>query len=291
LLYDHFLTSGDEVRLIWFNSEAGWAGKAAFAINRYVSEAMAIYLAYRKFLPCTLSPPSNFFPSSIMSEVHTTIIMLIFISCRHFIWVFAVASSAMVATFHFIIISRIYALWDRRARIKWILFITFGIEISIATVFTVLAAQEVQPFIVYDPITHMCEFSKKPWALPFTIGTQTVFDLFLIIMTICNALDRPHQKQADVVTSLIHDGARIAPFASSISGAIDIFMLIIFPVLMLANFIVTIIGNPANCFVTMSVVWMMTSIVNSRMQLRFEGLRITRFTVPPDSSLELYQLS
>ncbi|KAF7335626.1 hypothetical protein MVEN_02217500 [Mycena venus] len=193
--------------------------------------------------------------------------------CRRFIWVFAIASSVLVATFHFIIIVRVYVLWDRRRRIKWILFVTFGIEISVATIFIVLSGKEIQPFIVYDPGTHMCEFSRKPWALPYAVGTQMVFDLFLIVMTICNALDRPHTKQADVVTSLIHDGAR---------------MFLCTFLLCLANFVVTITGNPANCFVTLSVVWMMMSTVNSRMQLRFEGLRFVRFTGLPGSDIELH---
>jgi hypothetical protein len=38
---------------------------------------------------------------------------------------------------------------------------------------------------------------------------KTSFDLFIIIMAIFNALDRPYQRQADVMTSLQNDGARM----------------------------------------------------------------------------------
>ncbi|KAF8198356.1 hypothetical protein K438DRAFT_1584226, partial [Mycena galopus ATCC 62051] len=48
------------------------------------------------------------------------------------------------------------------------------------------------------------------WILMSAFAIQTVgFGLFVIVMTIFNALDRPHQKQADVVIALVHDGARL----------------------------------------------------------------------------------
>ncbi|KAJ7464537.1 hypothetical protein FB451DRAFT_1179658 [Mycena latifolia] len=178
--------------------------------------------------------------------------------CRRFIWVFAVATSAMVAIFHFVIIARVYALWDRRARIKWILLVAFGIEISTTAVFTVLAAEEVKSFIKYDDFaTHMCVLEKKPWALPFAVGALPVFDLFVIFMTVCNALDRPHRKQADIVTALIHDGVRMFLFNF---GEYPYFvhrinsMLIdnpLVPVLSAVNFAMIIAGTTANFFATM----------------------------------------
>jgi hypothetical protein len=71
----------------------------------------------------------------------------------------------------------------------------------------------------------MCTIGQKPWALAYMLGAlvcevvvlssiteltnsqQTMFDLFIIVVTVVNALDRPHQKQADVITALQRDGA------------------------------------------------------------------------------------
>ncbi|KAJ7097291.1 hypothetical protein B0H15DRAFT_797963 [Mycena belliarum] len=58
-------------------------------------------------------------------------------------------------------------------------------------------------------ISNGCNVPVKPWVIPFAVGAQAIFNLFLIILTICNALDRPYQRQADVVTALINDGIRM----------------------------------------------------------------------------------
>ncbi|KAF8214995.1 hypothetical protein K438DRAFT_1955000 [Mycena galopus ATCC 62051] len=46
LVYDHCLTLGMEVKFIWLNSKTGWASKAAFGINRYLTEAIIAYTVY-----------------------------------------------------------------------------------------------------------------------------------------------------------------------------------------------------------------------------------------------------
>ncbi|KAJ6613136.1 hypothetical protein B0H10DRAFT_2049644 [Mycena sp. CBHHK59/15] len=252
LLYDHVLTLDDEIHLIWFNWAAGAGNRIGFMVNRYITEAMIIYVAYM------LSGGSHGLSSQI--------------SCRVFIWIFAIASTVFVAISHFIIMARVYTLWDRRLRIKWILMGSFSVAISISMTFSILAAHQVQPFLEYNPLIHMCTFEKKPGALSFMLGALTVFDLFIIVMTVFNALDRPYQKQADVMTSLQHDGARM------------------FVVLLrLTALVMAIVGDPANCFVTLTIVWAMCSIVNSRMQLRIEGLRFIRFTTPANGDIELFE--
>ncbi|KAJ6567331.1 hypothetical protein DFH09DRAFT_1034497 [Mycena vulgaris] len=257
LLYDHVLTIGDEVKLIWRNSAAGPMNRIGFTINRYITEAMAIYVAYSKCFCHTVNGVSS------LSSAEC---------CRDFIWVHSIAATVFIALSHFILMSRVYTLWDRRPLIKWILMGAFGVAISIAMVFAILAAHQVQSDLVYNPNIHMCEFSKKPPALTVMLGAMTALDLFLIVMTIFNALDRPYQKQAEVMTALQHDGARM--FAALF-------------VLRLASLIMAIVGSPAYCFVTLTVVWTMCSVVTSRIQLGVEGLRFIRFTAPPGSELEL----
>ncbi|KAF7355341.1 hypothetical protein MSAN_01450700 [Mycena sanguinolenta] len=75
------------------------------------------------------------------------------------------------------------------------------------TVFSILAAQQMQLHVTYQAVIHMCSISQKPWALSAMTGTLAAFGLFIIGMTIVNALDRPYTKQADVVASLRRDGA------------------------------------------------------------------------------------
>lgn len=77
-----------------------------------------------------------------------------------------------------------YTLWDRRPKIKWIAMAAFGVQTAVTTVFSILAAQQMQreqflfvliprfkvvfysANVIYLELTHMCAITEKPWALP-----------------------------------------------------------------------------------------------------------------------------
>ncbi|KAJ7489649.1 hypothetical protein B0H11DRAFT_2229673 [Mycena galericulata] len=280
LLYDHSLTLKSEITGIWMNKAAGIGNRAGFMVNRYLTTAMVAYVSYSKWIKLWIDDEAKREAYGKHRLIQT--------SCQVFIWLFAIASTVFVAISHFIIMSRLYTLWDRRILIKYILVGSFGVAISISMVFSIIAAHQVQPFLEYNPFLHMCTFAKKPWALPFMLGALTVFDFFIIIMTIFNALDRPHQKQADVVTALQVDGAIMVSSATIISSMYDVLMLTssFGAVLRFISLMMAIFGDPSNCFVTLSFVWAMCSMVNSRIQLRVEGLRFIRFTRQPGESSE-----
>lgn len=48
LLYDHALTFEDEIFLIWLNSAGGIGNRLGFIVNRYMTEALALYVVYGK---------------------------------------------------------------------------------------------------------------------------------------------------------------------------------------------------------------------------------------------------
>ncbi|KAJ7278798.1 hypothetical protein C8J57DRAFT_1304557 [Mycena rebaudengoi] len=250
IYYDHLLTLGDELRLIWFNSAAGIGNRLGFIINRYISEATTIFVAYM------LSGSST----GLTTE-----------TCKIFIYIFGTSSTIFVAISHFIIVGRLYTLWDRRKRIKWILAVALGTSMSISMAFSILAAHQAQSFLKYNPFIRMCTFSHKPWALQYSLASLTVLDLFIIVMTVFNALDKPYQRQADVMISLQNDGARIF---------VCLFLL------RLISLIMSIVGDPDNCFVTLIMVWTMSSVATSRLQLRVEALRFIRFTSPADHDID-----
>jgi len=251
ILYDHCLTFLDEVRYIWLNPQAGLGGRTSFILNRYVTEGMIIYVAYM------LGGNSRGLNNQ---------------DCRTFIWVFGVVGSISIALQQFTMVARVYTLWDRRPKIKWIVMAAFAVQTAITTVFSILTAQQMQPNVIYLEATHMCAITKKPWALPIMTGTLAAFGLFIILMTVVNALDRPYQKQADVVNSLLRDGALMFGL---------IFLLTV------ANFVMSLLGSPSDCLVTLVVVWAMYRIVASRMELRVEAIRLVRFSFPANEAVEL----
>ncbi|KAJ7085864.1 hypothetical protein C8R43DRAFT_1142487 [Mycena crocata] len=226
LLYDHCLTAGEEFDSIWRNPAAGLGYRAIFLVNRYLTEVVSF--------------------------------------CRTFLWILALTTTVFTTLSNFILAMRVYTLWDHRPAIKWLLLATFGAALPILMVFSIFSAREIQSFVPYNPILRMCIVTEKPWALPFVLGVWVVFDFSIVILTVCNALQRPHQTQADVMTTLQHDGAKM-------------FISLLCKFLRIGNLIVAIAGDATYCFVTFTVLWAMCSVVTSRMQLRVERLRFTRF--------------
>ncbi|KAJ6620564.1 hypothetical protein B0H10DRAFT_1945878 [Mycena sp. CBHHK59/15] len=219
LVYDHTLTFADEVRLIWLNSAAEPVNRCGFMLNRYVTEAIAVYVAYSKPLPVLGGITRNLREQECVYKhycgfyAHTKRN-----SCIIFVWIHTIAATVFTANSHFIIAARVYTLWDRRKLIKWILMGTFGIAISISMAFSILAAHQ------------------KPAALPFMLGALTAFDLFMIVLTVFNALDHPYQRQdcsttgivwamCSIVTSRIQlrvEGLRFIKFVPSVEGGIEL---------------------------------------------------------------------
>ncbi|KAJ6515865.1 hypothetical protein C8R45DRAFT_1206033 [Mycena sanguinolenta] len=264
ILYDHCLTLLDEVRYIWFNPQTGLGARASFLLNRYVTEGMIIYVAYM------LGGNSRGLSNEV--NLRITNAFLTRSSCQTFVWVFGVVGAISIALQQFTLVTRVYTLWERRPKIKWIVMVAFAVQTALTTVFSILAAQQMQLHVTYALPIHMCSISQKPWALVAMTGTLAAFGLFIICMTIVNALDRPYTKQADVVTSLRRDGGMM-------------FFLIF--LLTVANFLMTLLGTPADCLVTLVLVWAFYRIVASRMELRLEAIRLIRFSFPPEAIDEL----
>ncbi|KAJ7859260.1 hypothetical protein B0H13DRAFT_2356147 [Mycena leptocephala] len=234
LLYDHILTFEDEVHLVWFNSASSIGYRLGFIINLYVTEALAIYVVYGN--GGSYSAEESHYVA--LSDLHLDFVH----GCDGL----------------YLELALLYSLWDRRRVIKWILGVASGTALSISLAFIVVVASEIQV-----SAGAMCALLKKPWALPFALGALTSLDLFVITMTVLNALDRPYKRQADVMITLQRDGA---------------VMFVFLFLLRVINFVLSIAGDAMYCFVTVTLVWSMCCIVTSRIHLRVEQLRFIRFT-------------
>ncbi|KAJ7760058.1 hypothetical protein DFH07DRAFT_1023079 [Mycena maculata] len=242
LLYDHALTFEDEVRLVWLNPASTIAYRLGYIVNRYVTEALAIYVVY------VLSGGAyseDEAPNLALSDIHL--------------------DSVFICIGMHVELTLLYSLWDHRQAIKWILGGGTAIAISICLAFMVVTANDAQ--VISGAL---CAIAKKPWALPYAFGALTILDLFVIAMSVLNALDRPYQRQADIMKNLQRDGAVM-------------FLFLFF--LRVLNLVLSIVGNATYCFVTATLVWSMCCIVTSRIQLRVEALRFIRFTGFSDPEL------
>ncbi|KAK6988069.1 hypothetical protein R3P38DRAFT_2805075 [Favolaschia claudopus] len=152
LVFDHFLTIGQEVKTIWGNSTVRLHSKAAFVINRYLTESVTAYVVY--------------------------IVVLI----------------------------RVYALWDRRANVARLLVSVFGICISTTTILGIFGAISMQRQLTYSESLRTCVFGTKPKTIIAMLAVLSVFDLFLAVLVVFNAMDRPRLTHVELVSGLQTDG-------------------------------------------------------------------------------------
>ncbi|KAF7360507.1 hypothetical protein MVEN_00781500 [Mycena venus] len=251
LVYDHLWTLAEEIRLIWLNSETGVGNRIGFIVNRYITEILALYVVFGK-------SPRVASCGTLIAHLYSTQWRKLQLTRK---------ATIFTAISHCIVTARVYTLWDRRPLIKWILMSSFAVGISLSFVFALLTADQAQL-----ESNGMCAFVNKPWALPYSLGALTGLDFFIIIMTLFNALDRPRQKQAEIITNLQKDGAKFF---------VGLFCL------RLLNLLMSIFGDATFCFVTVTIVWSMCSIVTTHVQLRFEDLRFIHHAATVGGEVEL----
>ncbi|KAJ6474404.1 hypothetical protein C8R47DRAFT_1144032 [Mycena vitilis] len=240
VVYDHLITLDDEVDTIWKNRNVRWHSKAAFVVNRYLTESIIAYVVY------------------ILSGMSTTLSDTV---CHRFIWIYGSTCVVAGAISHFVILVRVYALWDRRASVARVLISAFAVCITTTTVLGVLSAMEMEPNLHYFAPLRTCIFGSKPKVLVGMLGVLSFFDLSLVILVVSNAMERPRLTHIEIVSELQSDGVG--------------FFLCIF-VLRFADLMVSVFREPGEIFIAITTVWGFCTIINARLHMRLEGLSLSR---------------
>jgi len=250
VLYDHLLTLDDEFSAIWTNPHRYYLQKLTFVLNRYFAEAVVLYVAY------------VFSGSAHLDDA----------GCRRFIWVFALAASVFIGITQFFIIFRVYHSWDKRKQITVILLVGFTAFITATTTLVIITVIKLQPVISFIPELGICAILDLPSTFPYVFGALLGFDVFLILLAVFNAFERPHRTNTDILDSLHSDGAKL---------------FLILALLQVAALTMSIVGTPADTFGVLSMVWALNSVITSRIHLRVEGLKFAIFGMPGASFLSI----
>ncbi|KAJ7149972.1 hypothetical protein C8R46DRAFT_1125363 [Mycena filopes] len=251
LVYDHFATIPDEVNTIWNNPRVTCQSMAAFVLNRYLTEAIMAYVVY------VFSGTATSMTTTVVSS-----------RCRSFIWIYGAIGIVVAAIIHFIIIIRVYTLWDRRVSVARTLTSAFAVCISTSAILGIFAVIHIKPEVKYLELLHTCEFGSKPRLLPPALGVLAFFDFFLLVLIVLNAMDRPRLTQFEIVSGLQKDGLGFFLLSNRSS------------VLRLASFIVSLFRSTTEVFTTMTLVWGISTIMNARLHMRLEGLALSRSRGP-----------
>ncbi|KAJ7464793.1 hypothetical protein B0H11DRAFT_2198006 [Mycena galericulata] len=236
MVYDHFLTFGEEARVIWGNPKTRAVSKVVFGINRYLPEAVISYTVY-------VFSGSDFYLNDR--------------SCGDFLWFFGASSMLFGAISHSIVVLRIYTLWDERTTVARLLVGIFFVCIVATTVMGIISELQLQPLFKFSGVFTTCILLSKPRILIVVFGTQSFFDIVIIAISVYNALERPHRDHSDVVSALQNDGLK--------------FLVTLFA-LRTSYFISSLAGNPGQCFAIVATCWSFTSIIGARLHLRLDNL-------------------
>uniref|UniRef100_A0A0W0FVQ9 DUF6533 domain-containing protein n=1 Tax=Moniliophthora roreri TaxID=221103 RepID=A0A0W0FVQ9_MONRR len=222
--YDHLLTLDREIQHIWGNRNRGIIPKVVWIMNRYLTEAIIIYMAYVDLqrlwtLSRMLSPRS---PLTFQFLIDTVIVR-----CKRLIWVLAISGTVFVSTTHFIAVLRLFNLWDRQKKIANVLISGFMISLLTSAALTIYKTLQSQDALFFFPPIQTCVLSTTPKNLAPFLAIWLGFDIFLIIVAFYNALDRPHRTHVEVIDVILRDGAllliavfaiRLIPLVLSIVG-------------------------------------------------------------------------
>ncbi|KAM6494907.1 hypothetical protein JOM56_009530 [Amanita muscaria] len=124
------------------------------------------------------------------------------------------------------------------------------------------------------------------------LGIVSLYDLFLIILTIHHALDMPRRHDIEILRSLQKDSAlafvvrSLSLYNKISSQSISSYSLVstltgslhkadaTCPVLRFVNFLLAVFGQGSEAFLLLPIVWLVCAVINARLQIRLEGLAI-----------------
>ncbi|TDL22654.1 hypothetical protein BD410DRAFT_722722 [Rickenella mellea] len=258
LLWDHIITIGDEVQLIW-SARPSFA-KYAFLANRYVVAITLILISYRT-LRCSstqkrhlmLVPDMNHYISGIERPIR----------CRRAFSASSLIGITSVGTAHALVLLRVITLWDRN-RTAMILMST-GFAVSFTATFTtmIVALTNLIPGVQFNSIVHMCVSTSRSKALIAVWSSPLAFEVLVLMSTCWNAFDRPRESHTPLTKALYSDGITFFIVGHLFS-------------LRLLNLILAIVAPPSLTVLGVFFVWAMTTLVLNRSLLRIQKVEYVR---------------
>ncbi|KAF9254289.1 hypothetical protein L218DRAFT_886616, partial [Marasmius fiardii PR-910] len=210
LLYDHLITLDLEIANVWTNKHQRAWHKTSFVLNRYLPEAVMIYVLQGEWRqPERMEDEEPNVVAVILGfarGLHDT--EHIATSCRRFIWVFTISATTMVIVSQFAINLRVYHTWGLQKKMTTLLtigFMVFNVAAGGLAIFVGLRLQDLTHFD--SLLSHTCNFMEIPNELPYLYGLLAGFDLFLIVLAGYNALEKPHQTNSGVLNSFLMYGS------------------------------------------------------------------------------------
>lgn len=154
-----------------------------------------------------------------------------------------------IGTSNFLILLRLWVLWDRKTRLVLVTLPLFLVTQITAIVCTTYVVSRMMPLMVFEPYLHSCMLTDKVnFVILWTPGI--VFELMIFIMTWWNALDRPLPQHAKMAKIMYRDGS--------------IYFFVLFG-LRLLNLVLSIVSPLSLMFLGVFFIWSACNVTLTRL--------------------------
>ncbi|KAF8482493.1 hypothetical protein DFH94DRAFT_727507 [Russula ochroleuca] len=184
LLYDHALTIGDEIRLIWASPRSFL--KWIFLINHYFSEVCLIVSANEMSGLNDLSYDDR--------------------RCRKLMITLAAYGTFSTFVANALGFSRVIVIWDKSPRVVLGLSIALTATFLVTVLCTIASIVILSPDILYNPFTQICFVSKSTPASIVLWAAPLAFEITVISFTTYSALSFPRDHRTPLGRILYRDG-------------------------------------------------------------------------------------
>jgi len=236
LIYDHLLSFGSEVKLIWPVKLC--APKVLFLFIRYM-------------VPVTLVT----FNLQLSILVPTLELSTAF--CVSWMSIASFLAWGTIATSNFLILLRLWVIWDRdRKLVIWTLLLFVLAQVGgLAT--TSFLVWEIKRKLVWNTKFHMCGFHGGPPPVAILWAPGTAFEIVLCAITWWNVLTQPRTSNDSLAAAMYRDG----------------FMyFLVLLCLRIINTILAARAPPALIFIAMFPVWCATTTTTCRLMIKMRQI-------------------
>ncbi|KAI3610039.1 hypothetical protein WG66_007335 [Moniliophthora roreri] len=229
LLYDHLLTFGDEVELIW---QAEWKfPKFLFLLIRYIVVISVLVHTYldseMSGLTRSVQLPDEFVLAIITIAISNSIVLL-----------------------------HMWNLWDRKIWFILCSLVLFIVTQLANTATVIFGMTKIIPSTYFSHELRLCVISNKS-SIQVLWAPGLVFEIFMLIALLWNALARPRAGEDELRDILIRDG--LVFFTTKANSPTT--------VLRLANLILAIAAPLSLIFLVVFFVWCTTTVTVTRFML------------------------
>ncbi|KAI0733126.1 hypothetical protein C8Q72DRAFT_895175, partial [Fomitopsis betulina] len=240
LLYDHALTFGEEVRLVWFAPRS--LTKYAFLFNRYLVLATLLCVA------CALC--------GFVGDLFTDTV------CKHFIFTVSMLAVISIGIANMLVLLRVVILWDEHPVVLKLMVAAYITSFVTQAVTIIITLIKILPGVAWSSAAGTCVAAYSSRLIVAVWASPMLFELFVLISTSWNALDRPTSAQTPLTKALHSDG--ILYFAA-------VSLLRLFNVILSG----LSISRPSFTLLGVFFVWAMTTTIVNRSLLQFRVKRGT----------------